>query len=81
MSFCSSRTKNRGQKREETKLKNKRGGYPSTLFKQQKLRKTKEMRVKTTCEKTCEKKSFKTKNTIRIYSKNRVNIPCFHELF
>jgi hypothetical protein len=27
------------------------------------------------------KKSFKTKNTIKIYSKNRVNIQCFQELF
>jgi len=36
----------------------------STLFKQQKLRKIKEIRVKITREKICEKKSFRTKKTL-----------------
>jgi hypothetical protein len=73
--------KQRAEERGDKVEKNKRDGHPSTLFKQQKLRKTKEMRVKTTREKICEKKSFRTKNTIRIHSKNRVNTQCFHELF
>ena len=65
--------KQRAEERGDKVEKIKRGGHLSTLFNQQKLRKMKEMRVKTTREKTCEKKSFRTKNT--------VNIQCFHELF